>query len=94
MRHPKNASEVWSRACRSGVQTPPSAPGSLAAKVARENLHLDGVRVKNVSEDSAALAEMEKLSGGGQAPCLVVEGQAVLESGEIIARLAKAVAPL
>jgi hypothetical protein len=67
---------------------------STAAKVARENLHLDGVALKNVSEDSSALAEMEKVSGGAQAPCLVVEGKALLESDAIIARLAKAAAPL
>lgn len=67
---------------------------SAAAKVARENLHLDGVALKNVSEDKSALAEMEKISGGAQAPCLVVEGKPLLESDAIVARLAKAAAPL
>jgi len=63
---------------------------SRAAAIARDNLHLADVAVKNVSADSAARAELEKISGGAQAPCLVVDGAALLEADAIIARFVKA----
>jgi hypothetical protein len=61
---------------------------SRAAMLARDNLHLDAVTLKNVSGDSAAAAALESASGGGQAPCLVSDGKATLESADIIARFA------
>jgi len=67
---------------------------SRFARWARDNLHLDRIEVKNVSEDARAKAELEKTSGGGQAPCLVVGGQATLEHVQIIAKLAAEAAPL
>lgn len=56
---------------------------------ARDNLHLD-IPVRNVSEDSAAMAALEKATGKKQVPCLMKGGEAMLESQEIIAYLVKA----
>jgi hypothetical protein len=67
---------------------------SRAALAARSNCHLAGVEVRNVSEDPSALKQLEQISGGGQAPCLVTGGQPLLESAEIIARFAGAGSPL
>ncbi len=61
---------------------------SSSALWACENLHLgDSVAVKNVSQDASALAELEKISGGKQAPCLVVGGEAQLEASAIVGYL-------
>jgi hypothetical protein len=67
---------------------------SRFATWARENLHLGGLELKNVSEDPAAKAELEKVSGGGQAPCLVVGGKPTLEHVKIIEKLVAEMAPL
>jgi glutaredoxin len=67
---------------------------SRAALAALGNCHLADVEVRNVSEDSAAMKQLEEVSGGKQAPCLVAEGKPLLESGQIIACLAAAGAPL
>ncbi len=62
---------------------------SLVALLARENLHLeDAIRVRNISEDAAAKAELEKLAGKTDVPCLVVGGKPMHESGKIAAFLA------
>ncbi len=58
------------------------------------NLHLGEIQIKNVSEDSAAAAELEKASGGSQAPCLVLGSEAILEHDAIIAKLVAGAAPL
>ncbi len=91
-----------------GTATADAAPGSRVSGVlyvrdncgpsrfvseARCNLHLDGVQLRNVTEDSAAAAELEKLSGGKQAPVLVVGDEVTPESDAIIAKLVAA-APL
>ena len=56
--------------------------------LARCNLHLeDRIPVKNVSEDSAAMAELLDISGQEKAPCLVVDGKAMLESQDIVKHL-------
>ncbi len=61
---------------------------SRSALWACENLHVKGqIAIKNVSQDAAAAAELEKISGGKQAPCLVVGGEAMLESAEIVGYL-------
>ena len=61
---------------------------SRAAVLARTNLHLaDALPVHNVTQDVDAMRELERLSGGRQAPCLVQGGDVLLESTEIIARL-------
>jgi len=67
---------------------------SRAALAALSNCHLGGVEVRNVSEEPQALKQLEQASGGGQAPCLVVGGESLLESPAIVARLAGAGAPL
>jgi len=61
---------------------------SRAALLARDNLHLaEKLAVRNVTEDPAARAELVRLVGKDQAPCLVAGGSAKLESAEIIAAL-------
>ena len=67
---------------------------SRATLLARANLRLDGVAVKNVSEDSGALAALEAATGKQQAPCLVADGKPLLESEAIIGRLVACKAPL
>ena len=49
----------------------------------RTNLGLHGLEVRNVTEDPAVMAELEALTGKGQAPCLVVDGKPMLESADI-----------
>ena len=61
---------------------------SLRALNAVANLHLnDQLAVRNVTEDEAAMAELEKLTGKQQAPCLVVDGKPILESDDIVRHL-------
>ena len=67
---------------------------SRAALVAVDNLGLEDLRVRNVSEDSAALRELKELTGGETAPALVLEGEPVTESEVIIRTLADRIAPL
>lgn len=67
---------------------------SRAALCARHNLHLGFIPVKNVSEDPAALAELESAAGTNQAPCLLASGKAHHESAEIISHWVNAYAPL
>jgi len=67
---------------------------SRAALAALGNCHLGSVEVRNVSEDSSAMKQLQKISGGAQAPCLVTEGKPLLESDQIIARFAAAGAPV
>lgn len=58
---------------------------SRAALLARSNLGLSKlVEVRNIDDDNAARAELKKLSGKEQAPCLVEDGNALLESADII----------
>lgn len=67
---------------------------SRAARLAVENLHLDGVEIRNVSRDPQALAALQELSGVETAPCLVLDGDVVKESAEIVTRLADRVRPV
>jgi hypothetical protein len=67
---------------------------SRAALAALGNCHLGGIEVRNVSEDSSAMKQLEKASGGAQAPCLVADGKPLLESEKIIECFAEAGAPL
>jgi hypothetical protein len=57
---------------------------STNAVAALGNLHLENVAVRNVSEDATALADLEAVTGKGQAPCLVVSGQAMHEAADIM----------
>ena len=57
---------------------------STNAVAALGNLHIDTIPVRNVSEDSAALADLEALAGKGQAPCLVVGKSAMHEAADIM----------
>ena len=58
------------------------------ALAALENLRLT-TTIRNVSQDPAALDELVRIGGRGQAPSLVIGGQALYESAEIIGRLAE-----
>lgn len=62
---------------------------SRAVLLARDNLHLgqDILPVVNITEDSSALEELDKLAGKTQAPCLVHDGQALFESKDIVRHL-------
>ena len=68
---------------------------SRAALLACENLHLrERIAVTNVSEDTAARQALVKASGSEQAPCLVIGGETIQESADIVTRLVEATAPL
>ncbi len=61
---------------------------SRAALGAHANLHLDNkVPVVNVTESPEAMAELKKITGKEQAPALMLDGQALLESADIIKEL-------
>ena len=61
---------------------------SRAVKLARRNLHLESsLALCNVSEDPAARADLVKLAGKDQAPCLVIGGVPMHENREIISHL-------
>ena len=61
---------------------------SRSVLLARENLHIqDAVTVRNVSQDSAAMEELLERAGKEQAPCLIMDGEPMLESAEIVRRL-------
>lgn len=67
---------------------------SRAVLLARTNLHLDGLTVKNVSQDPALMAELKAISGAETAPVLVVDGEVMAESAKIVGYLvAKCAAP-
>jgi glutaredoxin-related protein len=58
---------------------------SRSALLAMSNLGLDEfVEVRNIDEDDDARAELKKLAGKEQAPCLVEDGNALFESADII----------
>jgi glutaredoxin len=66
---------------------------SRAALLACENLGLSKyIAVKNVSEDPAAREALVQVSGSEQAPCLVIGGETIQESADIVARLLEATA--
>jgi glutaredoxin len=68
---------------------------SRAALLARDNLHLSGrIAVRNVSEDTAAREALVQVSGKDQAPCLVIGGETIQESADIVVRLVEATTPL
>jgi hypothetical protein len=61
---------------------------SLRALNGVTNLHLqDAVTVRNVSDEPAALAELEKLTGKQQAPMLAVDGKPIVDSEAILRHL-------
>jgi glutaredoxin-related protein len=60
---------------------------SRSVLLARDNLHLSGLAVRNVSEDATAREELNRLAGRDQAPCLVIEGSPQFESADIVSTL-------
>ena len=67
---------------------------SRRAKVGADNLHATDLAIRNVSDDSDALAALKALSGGETAPCLALGGESILESDDIIRALASRLAPI
>jgi glutaredoxin-related protein len=67
---------------------------SRAAIVAHSNTHQSSIEVKNVTDDAAALAELTAAAGKDQAPCLIVDGNVLHESADIVQRFVSAGAPL
>jgi glutaredoxin-related protein len=58
---------------------------SRKAMLARENLHLQNeLPLRNVTEDPKAREDLVRLSGKDQAPCLMIEGNPIQESDEIV----------
>ena len=45
------------------------------------------VPVRNVSEDATALQELREMTGKEQAPCLMVDGESMFESTDIVRHL-------
>jgi hypothetical protein len=90
----------------SGLEAFPTPPGlpegstlyvksrcgfSTATLLACDNLHLrEQLELRNVSEDEAARSALVSLCGKDQAPCLVLEGNPVHESADIIRHLVNA----
>jgi hypothetical protein len=67
---------------------------SRAVLLARTNLHIDNLLVKNVSQDAAHMAELEELTGAKTAPVLVEAGKVMAESAKIVGYLvSKCAAP-
>jgi glutaredoxin len=67
---------------------------SRAVLLARDNLHLqDRIEVRNVTEDSEAAKRLARTAGQDKAPCLVVGGNPMHESMEIIKYLVDRAAP-
>jgi glutaredoxin len=68
---------------------------SRAALLACENLGLSKrIAVRNVSEDPAAREALVRATGSEQAPCLVIEGEKIQESADIVRRLLETTAPV
>jgi len=68
---------------------------SRAALLARDNLRLsERIAVRNVSEDTAAREALVRAGGSEQAPCLVIGGETIQESADIVARLVGMIAPV
>jgi hypothetical protein len=68
---------------------------STATLLACDNLHLqERLRLRNVSEDEAARSALVSLCGTDQSPCLVLDGEPLHESGDIIRRLVDAASDL
>jgi hypothetical protein len=57
---------------------------STDAFAALGNLHIETIPARNISQDPAALADLEALAGQGQAPCLVVGSNAMYEAADIM----------
>lgn len=60
---------------------------SRAVLLARTNLHLDHLEVKNVSESDDVKSELSTLTGKETAPVLVVGGKPLAESAKIVGHL-------
>ena len=68
---------------------------SRTALLARDNLHLsERIAVSNVSGNDSAREALVQASGSEQAPCLVMGGETIQDSADIVARLLEATAPV
>ncbi len=61
---------------------------SRAVLLAKDNLHLGDLAIRNVSENADYLAELKELTGAETAPILVTDGKVVAESAKIVSYLA------
>ena len=68
---------------------------SRRALLALDNLGIrDAVKVRNVTEDADAAKALQATGGKDQAPCLVLGGEAVYETEELMKRLADLLSPV
>jgi len=67
---------------------------SRAVLLAKANLHIESLEVRNVSQNAAFMAELKSATGAETAPVLVSGGAVVAESAAIVAYLAKACSAL
>lgn len=67
---------------------------SRAVRIAIENLHLDGVEIRNVSREPEAAVALRELTGAETAPTLVLDGEAIRDSAAIARTLADRASPL
>lgn len=67
---------------------------SRAVRVALENLHLDGIELRNVSRDPAAASALLECSGSEIAPCLVIGEEVIRETLVLVEALASLAAPI
>lgn len=61
---------------------------SASVLSALENLGAQGLTIRNVSDDAAALADLQKAAGKSTVPCLVSGGTAMHEAKDIVRQLA------
>tara|TARA_R110002096_G_scaffold44524_8_gene119809 strand:+ start:3433 stop:4032 length:600 start_codon:yes stop_codon:yes gene_type:complete len=61
---------------------------SRAVLLAKNNLHLGSLEVRNVSENPAQLSELKALTKAETAPVLIAKGEVVAESAKIVSYLA------
>ncbi len=61
---------------------------SRAVLLARDNLHLSSLQVRNVSDNPDMLAELKEHTGAETAPVLVADGKVLAESAKIVGYLA------
>jgi len=89
--HPAAAVVAGERSALGGELTlfyKPTCGFSQRVLRARENLHLaDRISLRDINADPAAAEDLQRLAGKVQVPCLVIDGDPMFESADIIAYL-------
>jgi hypothetical protein len=62
----------------------PTGKRDIAELAALGHLHIDSFPIRNLSDDTAALADLEAITGKSQAPCLVIGDRATHEAADIM----------